>query len=264
MDYTGVWRPISMQTLDMETFEMVWMPVEDVLKTTEEAYKPMRLFANGFFLFNEDGSMKAIAEIPKDVEPEQLEAAKEEGQIEEIDGTPFIKLMDMQWKEEDGVLKVNDGSHTEIFGEVQDPWKAAQVVGKTLIVMESYQIARIDDFESEPLKTEKKAEAKEVSGETKNAAGSYKGLYTKFVCDTEKDESKEFRLELREDGTGMSYRDDLEIKIPEWKVEDGKVTLTEKFLGQIDYVGTLDGTRLSIFNDDPEKPLACEYVFEKM
>ncbi len=81
--------------------------------------------------------------------------------------------------------------------------------------------------------------------------------------DDAKNDKEPFRLELKPDGTGKSFRNDLEIKVPDWSVEDGKVKLTEKFLGTIDYTGTLEGNRLSLFNDDPEKPITCQYVFEK-
>ncbi|MBP5185402.1 MAG: hypothetical protein J6113_09860 [Lachnospiraceae bacterium] len=44
---------------------------------------------------------------------------------------------------------------------------------------------------------------------------------------------------------------------------NGKFKLTEEFIGTIDYNGTLDGKSLVLYNDDPEKPVTCMYVFEK-
>ena len=84
-----------------------------------------------------------------------------------------------------------------------------------------------------------------------------------MVCSDEKEE-KEFSLELKEDGKGISKRDDLEIKIPEWSIVNGEVKLTEKFLGKIDYTGKLDGKKLSLFNGDPAAPMTYEYVYEKI
>ena len=94
------------------------------------------------------------------------------------------------------------------------------------------------------------------------AVGIYKGLYTKLVGD-EKQNEETFQLELKDDGTGRQQRDNLDIKIPDWNVENGKVTLTEKFLGKIDYTGTLEGAKLSLFNGDPTNPFTMEYVYEK-
>ena len=102
-----------------------------------------------------------------------------------------------------------------------------------------------------------------LTEEMKAAVGTYKGLYTKMVCSEDKEE-KEFTLELKDDGTGVHKRDDLEIKIPEWSVEGGEVKLTEKFLGKIEYTGKLDGKNLSLFNGDPEAPMTYEYVYEKI
>ena len=44
---------------------------------------------------------------------------------------------------------------------------------------------------------------------------------------------------------------------------NGKFKLTEEFIGTIDYNGTLEGNSLVLYNDDPEKPVTCMYVFEK-
>ena len=84
-----------------------------------------------------------------------------------------------------------------------------------------------------------------------------------MVCDETKNE-EEFSLELKDDGTGISKRNGLEIKVPDWSVENGEVKLTEKYLGKIDYVGKLDGKNLNLFNDDPSKPMTYEYVYEKI
>jgi hypothetical protein len=40
--------------------------------------------------------------------------------------------------------------------------------------------------------------------------------------------------------------------------------MTEKFLGTIDYTGTIEGGKIDVFNDDPSKPMTYEYVFEKV
>ena len=90
-------------------------------------------------------------------------------------------------------------------------------------------------------------------------------MYSKFVGDpdTAKNDKDAFKLVLNDDGTGMSYRDDLEIKVPFWNVEGGAFELTEKFFGEIGYNGTLSGSELKLYNGDPEAEITCCYVFKK-
>ena len=87
-------------------------------------------------------------------------------------------------------------------------------------------------------------------------AGEYKGVYGKWVGSEDKDED--------EDGTGTFKRDDNEFTVKEWKVEDGKFSMTEKFLGlENEYTGTLKDGHLEIYGGDPEDELTYMYVFEK-
>lgn len=97
------------------------------------------------------------------------------------------------------------------------------------------------------------------------AAGTYEGQYTKFVGDpdTSKDDTEEFTLELKADGTGVHHRNDADFNLT-WTLEGDKFTMKETFLGaSIDYTGTLANGKLDIFNGDPSDDLTCEYVFEK-
>ena len=95
------------------------------------------------------------------------------------------------------------------------------------------------------------------------AAGTYKGLYTKFVGDEEKVEDEEFSLELKADGTGKHNRNGESFNII-WKLDGDKFSMTEKFLSiTIDYNGTLVDGKLDIFNGDKDEDLTCEYVYEK-
>jgi len=97
------------------------------------------------------------------------------------------------------------------------------------------------------------------------AAGTYKGLYTKFVGDDDdaKNTEDEFTLILNADGKGTHKRDGEEFKVT-WTLDGENFAMTETFLGlSIEYTGTLVGNRLDIFNDDPENIFTCEYVYEK-
>ena len=101
--------------------------------------------------------------------------------------------------------------------------------------------------------------------ELSNSAGTYKGLYTKFVGDpdTAKVEDEEFTLELKADGTGTHNRDGENFNVT-WKLDGNNFTMKETFLGMsIDYTGTLTEGKLDIFNGEPSDDLTCEYVYEK-
>ena len=91
---------------------------------------------------------------------------------------------------------------------------------------------------------------------------TYDGLYTKFVGDEEKDESDDFSLILKPDGTGVSKRDGNEFDVT-WKIEDGAFLMTETFMGiTIDYTGKITNESLDIFNGEPDDDFTCEYVYE--
>ena len=262
MSYIGLWKLVAAKGMDFTTFEPLWRTNEDLLAAAEDDM--LKMMADAMFEFKEDGALSILnkVNIPEGTPEEEIEAAIASGEVFKEDGALWMKH-DLAWKEEGGELLVDSGERGEVFGEAINPWKKAEVLGNTLIINDSYQIVKFGEKPTEVKKTVK--EVKVASAETQAAAGNYKGLYTKFVADSDdaKNTSEPFRLELKDDGTGMSFRNDLEIKVPDWSVEDGNVKLTEKFLGTIDYTGTLEGNTLSLFNGDPEAPLTCQYVFEK-
>jgi len=97
------------------------------------------------------------------------------------------------------------------------------------------------------------------------AAGTYQGLYYKFVGDDDsnKNTSSVFSMDLNADGTGFFHRDGNDYDLT-WKLEGESITIAETFGPfQNDYAGTLKDGRLDLFNGDPEDPFTCEYVFEK-
>ena len=94
-------------------------------------------------------------------------------------------------------------------------------------------------------------------------AGTYTGVYGKWVGDETQEDITANKLELKGDGTGTHYRDDLELKIT-WTVEGEKFSMTEKFLGvTMDYTGTIKNGEIHVFNGDPEDMLTYEYVYKK-
>ncbi|MBQ1520773.1 MAG: hypothetical protein IIZ56_04775 [Clostridia bacterium] len=102
-------------------------------------------------------------------------------------------------------------------------------------------------------------------GASNAAAGTYKGVWHKFVGDNEdaKVTNEEFSLVLEANGKGKFIRDGAEFNLT-WKLDGENFSMTETFLGiSNDYTGTLKDGKLDIFNGDPEEPFTCEYYFEK-
>ncbi len=94
-------------------------------------------------------------------------------------------------------------------------------------------------------------------------AGTYSLEYYKYVGDSEADkQTEEWTMELSADGTGKSNRDGASYNV-EWSLDGENVKITEKFIGTIDYNGTLKDGRLDVFNGDKENALTMEAVFNK-
>lgn len=111
-------------------------------------------------------------------------------------------------------------------------------------------------------KDDKKESSKKEKADLSQYAGTYEGKYTKLVGDSQKNE-EEFSLELKKDGTGTHYRDDYSFDVT-WSVDGDEFKMTETFIGDpIEYVGTLKGDDLDIFNGDPEDMWTYEYVYVK-
>lgn len=263
MNIEGMWCLVSAKILDTATFEQIWATNEDIKALPEDNFA--RMLGGALIDFKDDGSGYMFCNTGKtkaDVPADELNAALESGEVIELDGSLFV-AQPKNWKEEGGVIYTDSGEHGEVLGEAINPWKPVEELGNTIIVEGRYQFAPFGMTPTEVKKTVK--EIKEASAEVKAAAGTYKGIYKKFIGDpdTAKETDKEFSLELKEDGTGTSNRDNLNIKVPTWDVVNGDVTLTEKFLGTIDYTGKLEGATLTLYNGDPENAFTCMYVFEK-
>jgi len=257
MDVIGLWEVVSAQIFDTKDMEMVWKTKEEAMSSDID--ENFRNLYTSLFEFKEDGTLSmmmkgpAVDAVPKD----ELDKAVEAGEVFVEDGFIFIPQQ-YEWKIEGEDILVNSKESGEIFGEAINPWKTAICEGNTMIILDHYQICKVG---AQPDSLRRKEE-KVLTPEMLAAVGTYKGLYTKLVGSDERKE-EEFLLELKDDGTGRQQRNNLDIKIPDWKVEDGKVTLTEKFIGTIDYTGTLEGTTLTLYNGDPANPMTAVYVYEK-
>lgn len=98
----------------------------------------------------------------------------------------------------------------------------------------------------------------------KEAAGTYAGVKTKFVGDSEwVTDDDPFSLELKADGTAVSKKGDYEYEAT-WTLDGENFTLKEKFLGLTnEYTGTLKDGEIDIFNGDPANELTCEFIYKK-
>ena len=128
---------------------------------------------------------------------------------------------------------------------------------------------KTDRAEESPKETAEVTETEEpaetpTEDSDREAAGTYTGIYTKFVGDDDsaKVTDEEFSLILLEDGTGEHFRDGNTYKVT-WEQHGEEVTMTETFMGvTIDYNGTLKDGQLNLFNGDKDDPFTYEYVYE--
>ena len=260
MDFKGLWTLVSAKGLNAETFEMEWYTNEDLNALPDDNF--LKMMANMMFTI-EDDFIKICnpVNIPEGTPQEEIDAFIASGEGELVDGKLMMSKK-QELKFEDGKLFIDSGERGTVFDEPINPWKPIEECGNTLILMDQYQIVRVGETPSEVKKTFKVE--KPVIPECAAAAGTYIGKYTKFVGDPDTaKEEKEFKLVLNADGTGTSYRDDLEIKVPNWSLEGKDFKMTEKFLGTIDYTGKLSGSSLITYNGDPTNAFTCSYVYEK-
>lgn len=94
-------------------------------------------------------------------------------------------------------------------------------------------------------------------------AGTYEGEYSKFVGDAEDAKSTEaFSLELKADGKGVHNRDGASYDVT-WSIDGENFKMTEKFLGTIEYNGTLKDGKLVLYNGEATNPFTYQYVYNK-
>lgn len=109
------------------------------------------------------------------------------------------------------------------------------------------------------------APAETVNPAIEAASGTWTGIYTKLVGDSDENRNTDetFSLTLNPDGTGIHARDDMEFNVT-WTLEGDSFRMEETFIGDpIIYVGTLKDGTLDIFNGDPADVWTYEYVYEK-
>ncbi len=260
MDIKGLWKLVATKGLNAQTFEMEWMSNEELNALPDDNY--MKALANAMFKID-DTEVKIMHEvkIPEGTPQEAIDEEIQKGRLEIIDGKALM-FETHGLKFEDGKYFVDNGERGTVFDEPINPWKPVEEFGNTLIIMNNYQIVRDGETPSEVKKTVK--EVKQVNAETAASAGTYIGKYTYFVGSPEDKKTDEpFKLVLNADGTGTQFRNDLEIKVPDWSLTGDEFKMTEKFLGTIDYTGTLSGNTLTLFNGDPANNFTCAYVYEK-
>ncbi len=121
--------------------------------------------------------------------------------------------------------------------------------------------ANVKEDTEKPDKEEAAEKPEEASAEA-SAVGFWDGDYCKFVGDQEHNTEDRFRMELKADGTGTNYRDDLELAVT-WTLKGSDFTMQETFLGAtLEYTGTLEDGVIHLFNGDPKDDLTYEYYYK--
>ncbi len=92
-------------------------------------------------------------------------------------------------------------------------------------------------------------------------AGTYTLEYTKYVGDNVKNTSEGGKIILNEDGTGKNRRDGRTIEI-EWEIDGDNIKIIET-TEDIEYNGTIEDDKLTIYDGDKSNALTKERVYRK-
>ena len=260
MDINGVWTLVAAKGMNAETFEMEWYTNEALNALPDDNF--LKMLANTMVIIEDDSAqILNPVKIPEGTPQSEIDEFIASGRAQMLDGQ-LMMVKNLGIKTEDGKLLIDSGERGTVFDEPINPWKPIEELGNTLVLMDQYQVVRIGTKPTEVKSSSKPV--KEINPACAAVAGTYIGKYTKFVGDPDTAKKEEpFKLILNEDGTGKHFRNDLEIKVPEWSIDGENIKLTEKFLGTLDYTGVLSGNSLTLYNGDPANALTCTYVYEK-
>lgn len=89
MNLSGKWYIAYIMTRD-EDFEPVWVEKEEYVKTQSEDGEDRDPFYDSYIVFSEDGVVRNLGPIPKDVTKEEVDAAVQSGEVVLIDGEMLI------------------------------------------------------------------------------------------------------------------------------------------------------------------------------
>jgi hypothetical protein len=92
------------------------------------------------FLFDEDGWVKTLMDIPEDLPKQDLDEMLASGEFELQDDKLVIEKK--EWKQEDGKIKFNSGVKGEVLGEAVDPWEEITENADGSIKFLTYTLAR--------------------------------------------------------------------------------------------------------------------------
>lgn len=106
-----------------------------------------------------------------------------------------------------------------------------------------------------------------LAGCGKNELSKYEGVYkleyTKYIGDTEKNNTTQATLTLNSDGTGTNNHDGVKFNIT-WVIDGTNIKITENHTESIiEYNGTLENNKLDIFDGDKNNSLTLELVYYK-
>lgn len=129
MDIVGKWKIYQMFADGGD--RLVLKPLDELIAAADNESEKEELLNLGRMIteYTADGKVLVMAPIPDGVSQEEIDEAVASGQIQLTEDKKFFidgKILD--WKTEDGVIKINTGMEGTIMGEAADPYSAIEVI----------------------------------------------------------------------------------------------------------------------------------------
>ena len=119
MDKIGFWKLAEVMRFD-ENFNRSWQKVEDVMADESLDDSDKNILATVMEL-TPDGRLLLMMPLPEGVTQEQIDEALASGELKLHENGMMI-YETHPWKEEDGKLMYDTGTHAEVLGEVISSW----------------------------------------------------------------------------------------------------------------------------------------------
>ena len=119
MNVIGKWKIAEVLTVN-DDFEQIWKTVEEMAADPDEEAFDLQML-DSLFIFEEDGTVKAVIQLTDDISQEEIDEAIESGECE-LYAPGQMVVEKRQWKEDNGRILFDSGIEGEILGEETDPW----------------------------------------------------------------------------------------------------------------------------------------------
>ena len=118
MNLVGFWNIKEVLSFDENGGK--WISLEEFLKD-ETIDDELKRSASWKFLFEPDGILRVLAQIPPEVPKEAIQQAVAAGEVTLFDDQTMI-VEEYPWKEENGKYYYDSGIQGEVLGEKVSPW----------------------------------------------------------------------------------------------------------------------------------------------